>query len=160
MNRVRLGVLVSVLGIALAACSGTTTGGGQQAAAGTVAPSSAAVPYPNVVMPEALRGTWIANVQRPGPSSGNWRLRIGDHLMELKNPESADDSGYFWVWTDRIDGTSFHIAADGGCPDLSFSYTLTGGQLVMTTNRPQPTTTDDTCGDPVVILTTPWTRLS
>ena len=78
--------------------------------------------------------------------------------MELKNPGSASDSDYFWLPADRIDGTSFHLAQDSGCPEITYQYTVTGSQLVMTTTRPQPTTTNDTCGDPVVILTTPWKR--
>ena len=165
MNRARLGVLVSILGVLIAACSGSTTGAGQQGAAATVAPIPAApsapadfVAYPGVVMPEALRGVWVANVQRPGPSTGIWRLRITEHVMWLKNPGSASDADYFETHTDRIDDRSFHQLADGDCPEITYQYTVTGDQLIMTTTRPQPTSTDDLCGDGVVIMTTPFKR--
>jgi hypothetical protein len=154
-----LATTAAILGLAVAACGGTAGGVGQQAPAATVAPSAAIVgPYPDVVMPEPLRGTWIANVQRPGPSTGLWRLRISEHAMELKNPGSASDTDFFWVMTDKIDGSSFHVASDDGCPAVSYAYTITGDELVMTTTRAQPSTTDDTCGDPVVIFTTPFKR--
>jgi hypothetical protein len=162
MARWRLVVLTALTAIAFAACGGSIQGAGQQAPATTVAAAPSATPriapYPDVVMPESLRGTWIANVQRPGPSNGIWRLRVSEHGMELKNPAAGSDEDFFWVMTDRIDGTSFHIAHDADCPELTFSWKVTGDELVMTTSRPQPTTTDDLCGDPVVTLTTPFKR--
>jgi hypothetical protein len=141
----------ATIAIALAACSGSPGGAGQQAAATVVPVSSApaAVPFPSVVMPEQLRGTWIANVQRPGPSSGIWRLRISEHLMELKNPGVASDADYFWLWTDRIDGSSFHMASDADCSTADYTWAISGGQLLMTTSN-------DACGDRKVILTTPF----
>jgi len=168
MNGARMAVLVSVLGVLIAACSGSTTGTAQQGAAATAmtaAPIPAAtsapadfVAYPGVVMPEALRGVWIANVQRPGPSSGLWRLRITEHVMWLKNPVSASDADYFVTHTDRIDDKSFHQRAADDCPEITYQYTVTGDQLILTTTRPQPTSTDDVCGDGVVIMTTPFKR--
>src|SRR5262245_52130313 len=87
-TRSRLTVLAAAFAVVLAACGSATSGGaGQQAPAATVAAATPIVgPYPSVVMPERLRGTWYANVQRPGPSNGIWRLRISEHAMQLKNP--------------------------------------------------------------------------
>jgi len=142
----------AAIAIALAACNGSPGGVGQQAAAGTPAPVSsvpAAVPFPSVVMPKELLGVWTANVQRPGPSSGVWRLRVSEHLMELKNPGGASDADYFWLWTDRIDGSSFHMASDADCGTADYTWAISGGQLLMTTSN-------DACGDRKVILTTPF----
>ena len=145
----------AILALVLGACSASTTSGtGQQAPAATVAPASTGpttVPFPGVSMPSELLGVWTANVQREGPTSGIWRLRVTDHLMELKNPQGASDADYFWLWTDRIDGTSFHEAADADCSQATYQWAITAGQLVMTT-------ADDTCGDRKVILTTPFKR--
>jgi hypothetical protein len=148
----------AILALVLGACSGSTTSGtGQQAPAATVAPASTGpttVPFPGVVMPKELLGTWIADVRQPGPSTGLWRLRVTEHLMELKNPAAASDADYFWLWTDKIDGKTFHMAADADCPAATYSWALQAGQLVMTS-------TDDTskntpCSDRHVVLTTPF----
>jgi hypothetical protein len=158
----RLLVFGAIVAIALGACSGMPGGAGQQGAAASqhraaasVAPASAVpttLPFPNVVMPAELRGVWAARIQGAnGPAEGIWRLRVTEHLMELKNPHDATDDGYFWLWTDRIDGTSFHMASDADCQPATYTWALTGTQLTLTT-------ADDACGDRKIVLTTPWHR--
>jgi len=159
MHRHRVLVLIAVVGLILAACGGSTQGVAQQGAAATVAaPSTAAttLPFPDVVMPKDLLGVWTANVQRPGPSNGLWRIRITEHLMELKNPAAASDSDYFWLWTDRIDDRTFHMAADADCPAATYTWSVQASQLVMTTT--DDNSTNDPCSDRMVTLPTPFTR--
>ena len=159
MIRTRLIAFAMVVGVALAACGSATSGSGQQAPASLQVPASAVpttLPFPSVVMPKELLGVWIANVQKPGPSNGIWRLRITEHLMELKNPAAASDADYFWLWTDRIDGTSFHMAADSDCKGATYTWAIQGGQLLMTTA--DDARTSDPCGDRTVTLTTPFKR--
>jgi hypothetical protein len=143
----------AIVAIALGACSGTSAGAGQQGAAASVAPASAVpttVPYPDVAMPAALRGIWTARIQGGnGPAEGIWRLRVTEHLMELKNPHEATDAGYFSLSADRIDGTSFHLASDADCGTADYTWAVSGSQLVMST-------ANDTCGDRKTVLTTPF----
>ena len=134
-----LGACNAVAGTPYAATPASTAG--QASAAGRV-------------VPEALRGTWTADVRGTTASSGTWTLLISESNLALGNPIGGDP---FTLDPVSISATAMVLPADAGCPDQSVvtpgTYTLAiSGDTVRITGS-------DSCGDRRAVLTTgPWTR--
>ena len=121
--------------------------------------ASAATPMPTatppLATPEALRGTWTADVTGTSASSGAWKLTISDTNFSLQNPIGGDP---FTLDPTAVSETAVVFPASTDCPDQAtvtegtYTIALAGDTLVFTLGS-------DSCGDRAATLTsTPWKR--
>ena len=139
------GVLVALL--LLAGCGSAGGVPGQQAAAATAAPSAAALQ-----IPEALLGTWEADVVGTSASAGTWTLRITADDMELLNPIATSEDEYVSINPKTISDTGLTLWEEPDCEAAEYEWSIDGGSLTFEAVK-------DTCIDrPAVLTTTAWQR--
>ena len=144
----RLGSLVLLAGL-LAAC-GPAVSSTNPFATPTAAPSRSAV-----TVPEALQGTWTAEVRNTTASSGRWTLKVSPNDLQLQNPGSSES---FSIDPTAVTATTLTVAASTDCPDQS---TVTPGTYTLKVEGNTLTISlgSDSCGDRAAVLTAgPWTR--
>jgi hypothetical protein len=146
-------IALALLVVVAAACNATgATPIPTRAATTTHAPVTAA---PVVVTPEALRGTWTADVQGTTASSGIWTMEISSSNVTLQNPASGD---LFSLGPTFVSETSLVLGADPDCPDQA---TVTPGTytLALAATSLVISVVSDSCGDRTgVLVASPWTR--
>ena len=139
------GILVATL--LLAGCGSAGAAQGQQAAAATAAPVTE-----SVQIPEALLGTWKADVIGTSASSGTWTLRITADDMELLNPIATSEDEYFSINPKTITDTALTLWEEPDCEAAEYGWSVDGGSLTFEV-------VTDTCIDrPAVLTTTAWQR--
>ena len=139
------GVLVALL--LLAGCGSAGAAQGQQAAAATAAPAAE-----TVRIPDALLGTWKADVIGTSASSGTWTLRITADDMELLNPIATSEDEYFSINPKTISDTGLTLWEEPDCDAAEYEWSIDGGSLTFEAVK-------DECIDrPAVLTTTAWQR--
>ena len=146
---------MAIIALALAAAGCNATGATPIPPVVTQAPTRApTTPAPVVSTPEALRGSWTADIQGTTASSGIWTLVITESNVMLQNPFGE----LFSVGPTSVSETAMVLAASPDCPDQS---TVTPGTYILALAGDALTITveADSCGDRSgVLATTPWTR--
>jgi hypothetical protein len=124
-------------------------------AVGNPGQPSFVVETPRGLVPDAMRGTWTADIENTTASSGVWTLVVNGSDLTLQNPIGGNP---FSIDPTAVTTTTLSVAASADCPDQSvvtpgtYSISLQGDTLRFTL-------TSDSCGDRSAVLTGgTWTR--